>query len=141
MKTSEFIKKMQQLGYGVIETSDMVSVTSNTIFGLVYAVAFKNQRALILNTASIELAQLCIYYSETPLSEREDEKKYTVVLPDSQRRGKRIMALGKLSEYDNEVIILHIKKETLETERCRLTEAEIKRNHEYLWQFAKEVAE
>ena len=89
---------------------------------------------IFLFTKDIELAKLCIEYAETPISEREEEKKYRVVLPDP-KNGCDVKYM--LTKQNGEVTILR-------AHRCHLTpltEAEIKRNHEYLWQFAKEVQE
>ena len=135
MKTSEFKKMVEELGFKVVEeTPNGISV--RTIHNeLIKAIVSKVlEDTLMLNTTSIKLMKLCIEYAETPIEEREDEKKYTVVLPDP-KNGYDVKYM--LTKQNGEVTILR-------AHRCHLTpltEAEIKRNHEYLWQFAKEVAE
>jgi len=137
MKTKEFIKRVKEMGYDVDNTTALLRINKQ---GDRCANIEKNyDEMLLFNTANIPFAKLCIEYAETPIAEREEMKKYTVVIPDPLRRGRRVMALGRLEEYKDEIIIQHLKPETLKSERCILTEAEIKRNHAYLWQFAKEV--
>lgn len=135
MKTSEFKKRAKELGFKVVdETPNGISV--RTIHSeLIKAIVSRVLKdTLMLDTASIELMKLCIEYAETPISEREEEKKYRVVLPDP-KNGYDVKYM--LTKQNGEVTILR-------AHRCHLTpltESEIKRNHEYLWQFAKEVQE
>lgn len=133
MKTSEFIKKVEDMGY-------RAEITGNTMFikgkygvflGFSY---FQFENHFQIDTADLKLAKLCIEYAETPLADREEEKKYTVVLPDPRNDSTHRYMLVK--RYDGIRIgwchVSHLQG---------LTESEIKRNHEYLWQFAKEVKE
>lgn len=134
MKTSEFKKRVMELNLGVevIETSNSITVRamySELIKAIVSAVS---EDTLMLNTTNIKLMKLCIKYAETPIEEREEEKKYTVVLPDPRNDGTHCQALYK-GLYG--ICIGYVYRYDLEG----FTEAEIKRNHEYLWQFAKEV--
>jgi hypothetical protein len=78
--------------------------------------------------------KLCIEYAETPLLEREKEKKYTVVVPDP-RNNKDFMYM--LIKRDDSIEIGWCHKSHL----TGLTESEIKRNHGYLWEFREEVKE
>ena len=137
MKTSEFKKRVIELGY-FFEDMPWEIIVSYPHKGT-YVNLSKGNNDIVLDTRDIELAKLCIEYAETPLSEREDEKKYIVILPDPKRIGKRVYALGKNL---GEVIIRNTQREDFkDSNTFHLTEAEIKRNHEYLWQFAKEVRE
>ena len=85
------------------------------------------------------MIKLCLEYAETPVSEREDEKKYRVRIPDSPERTP-VYALCKLV---NGCVVINQTNESnfQEHDRFHLTESEIKRSHEYLWQFAREVVE
>ena len=103
------------------------------------AVVWMKANRLMLTTAyGIPFIKLCLEYAETPIEEREEEKKYIVILPDPEQNSLHVRALCKaginrvIIGFDNELIV---KKQG----SFRLTEAEIKRNHEYLWQLAKEV--
>ena len=135
MKTSEFKKMVKELGFKVVEeTPNGISVRtihSELIKAIVSKVLEDN---LMLNTSSIKLMKLCIEYAETPIEEREDEKKYRVVLPDP-RNNEDFKYMLKNRCGSIEIGFCH------KSYLAGLTEAEIKRNHEYLWQFAKEVVE
>ena len=133
MKTSEFKKRLEELSYKVTLKRGMF-LDISTHHGKHCAEICIVSKFFALNTVSLELAKLCIEYVETPIEEREEEKKYRVVLPDP-RNGYDVKYM--LTKQNGEVTILR-------AHRCHLTpltEAEIKRNHEYLWQFAKEVVE
>ncbi len=138
MKTKEFIKEVKKLGYEKVDVArDRINIID---YGLCKAsVSLKIEKDIFLDTGSYSIVKLIVEYADTPIEEREEEKLYTVVLHDPKRRGRKVMALGKLEEHRNEVIIQKVKKETLNCDRCKLTESEIKENHAYLWQFAKEV--
>ena len=140
MKTSEFKKMVKELGFKVVdETPNGISVRTihNELVKAIVSRVLKD--TLLLNTTSIKLMKLCIEYAETPIEEREEEKKYRVRIPDSPERTP-VYALCKLV---NGCVVINQTNESnfQEYDRYRLTEAEIKRNHEYLWQFAKEVHE
>jgi len=135
MKTSEFKKRLGELQYLVCEDGRFLDI--KTLFGKHCARICIVSDLVQLNTVSLELAKLCIEYAETPIEEREEEKKYRVRIPDSPERTP-VYALCKLV---NGCVVINQTNESnfQEHDRYRLTEAEIKRNHEYLWQFAKEV--
>ena len=140
MKTSEFIKRVRNLGFDVVEEIRNGLTYCNVYGGfLMAAVSTVEQGEIWLGTTSMDLIKLCIEYAETPLSEREYEKKYRVRIPDSPERTP-VYALCKLV---NGCVVINQTNENnfQEHDRYRLTEAEIKRNHEYLWQLAKEVQE
>ena len=135
MKTSEFKMRIKQLGYclGTYDTRVEVLVGYS---GWEPSAEIWNTKigACKINTGNIELIKLCIEYAETPIEEREDEKKYTVVLPDPRNDRTHCQALFK-GLYG--ICIGYVYRHDLQS----FTEAEIKRNHEYLWRFAKEVVE
>lgn len=135
MKTSEFIKKVDALRYEVIEIDDVIKV--KTYFGKDCAQLCTVNKLFMLNTENSELAKLVIEYIETPIHEREDEKKYRVRIPDSPERTP-VYALCKLV---NGCVVINQTNESnfKEHDRYILTESEIKKNHAYLWQFAKEI--
>ena len=138
MKTSEFKRRVRELGYRTCENAAWLDV-----------IAFNHHipevqvntaiDVLRINSTNKDLVKLCIEYAETPISEREDEEKYRVRIPDSPERTP-VYALCKLV---NGCVVINQTNESnfQEHDRYKLTEAEIKRNHEYLWQFAKEVQE
>ena len=136
MKTSEFISKVESLGYQVNVREFWIDVIDR--FG-VKGVVFTNGSNLALSTNNIDLVKICVEYAETPIHEREDIKKYVVVIPDKENESKeRVYALARVD--DGRVMINRPKIENLrQNERYHLTEEEIKRNHAYLWEFAEEV--
>lgn len=138
MKTSEFIKRVEGLGHRVCENEAWLDIIAlnHHIPEVQVNTAID---AIRINTTNKDIVKLCIEYAETPISEREEEKKYIVVLPDPESEG----ASFALARTVNETIVINVaKKSNIEAlKRYRLTESEIKRNHEYLWQFAREVGE
>lgn len=132
MKTSEFISKVESLQYDVSTVEGFIYI--KTYFGTTCARAYTKGRHVIFDTDNMNLAELVIEYAETPIEEREDEKKYIVILPDPRNDGAHCQALYK-GVYG--ICIGYGYRHDLQG----FTEAEIKRNHEYLWQFAKEVQE
>lgn len=83
MRTEEFIKRVEELGYDVeLYPSHVVITTSNISVATVYT-----QRLYEINTRSIvkvelthkeELFDLIIKYAKTPIEEREEPKKFYV---------------------------------------------------------------
>lgn len=138
MKTSEFKRRTRELGYRTCENAAWLDVIAFNRYVPEVQVHTAID-AIRVNTTNKELIKLCIEYTETPISEREEEKKYRVVLPDPESEGSSFA----LARTVNETIVINVaKKSNIEAlKRYRLTESEIKRNHEYLWQFAKEVVE
>lgn len=69
----------------------------------------------------------------------EKEKRYRVKLPDVESESYNNL-LGLRRTGDDRIVICKIKLSTfLHSDNVCFTEQEIKRNHEYLWQFAEEV--
>lgn len=67
----------------------------------------------------------------------EEEEKYRVELPDPEKNSNKVVLMRT---QDGRVVINKVKAEHFyEKEEVKLTEDEIKRNHEYLWVFAEEV--
>ena len=134
MKASEFKKRLREIGYVTNDSTGFISIRG---------ISMEQERAKIyksivaqlsLDTTDYDLIKLCIEYAETPIEEREEEKKYIVILPDPRNDGTHCQALYK-GLYG--ICIGYAYRHDLQG----FTEAEIKRNHEYLWRFAKEVAE
>lgn len=75
MKTNEFIKKLNELGYNVKETehsmivrkeyTHLAVIDKENIYGFKYF--YHNDK---------DLFKLCVDYTSTPIEEREEEKKY-----------------------------------------------------------------
>lgn len=81
MNTSEFIKKINELGYNVKETehsmivrkeyTHLAVIDKENIYGFKYF--YHNDK---------DLFKLCVDYTSTPIEEREDEKKYCLLKID-----------------------------------------------------------
>lgn len=81
MKTSEFIEKAKK--YGIVsETHSDIRVEQLT-FVIASVYKFGVFDFLIDTTCPPELAHLIIDYANTPLNEREEEKKYWLLMPDN----------------------------------------------------------
>ena len=85
MKTKELVKKIRDLGYKVEE--DEYEIKSYGDVGLSYTI-FKKYMGLVMedtllvSSKGVEELKSIIEYLETPLEEREEEKKYYLRLPD-----------------------------------------------------------
>ena len=136
MKTSEFISKVESLGYQVNVREFWIDVIDR--FG-VKGVVFTNGSNLALSTNNIDLVKICVEYAETPILERRDVKKYIAKIPDPENLStERIYTLVRA--FNGNIMISRPQtKRILENEAYHLTEEEIKRNHAYLWEFAEEV--
>ena len=136
MKTSEFISKVESLGYQVNVCEFWIDVIDR--FG-VKGVVFTNGSNLALSTNNIDLVKICVEYAETPILERRDVKKYIAKIPDPENLStERIYTLVRA--FNGNIMISRPQtKRILENEAYHLTEEEIKRNHAYLWEFAEEV--
>lgn len=140
MKTSEFIRRLGSRYRAVsVDYGHLIKIVDSFCDEMAIISCLKSSD-ISLFTEDIGLAKLCIEYAETPIEEREDEKKYTVVLPDPEYIGTLRIALCRM--FDKHVVLtLTHEAAVIDNENMHLTEAEIKRNHEYLWQFAKEIKE
>ena len=79
MKTSEFIKKVEKLGYRVEDTGFNLYLYSGE--DLVAFVGKKKQYVLeiynfFLKQNAEALVDLCLEYAQTPIEEREEEEKF-----------------------------------------------------------------
>ena len=139
MKTSEFKKKIAEEGYRTSDNKRTISVFTKNGADVAVIDCYLPEY-FYMNTSNIQIAKLVIEYAETPIEEREEEKKYIVVLPDPEDGSNLKIVLARTQDKRIALNVAMIKR-TREWIRFHLTEAEIKRNHEYLWQFAKEVQE
>lgn len=74
MKTSEFIKKVEKLGYSIFKGSSVLYIRANDLtLGLV---SLEKMYYMDLETELKELFDLCVEYAQTPLTEREEEQKF-----------------------------------------------------------------
>jgi hypothetical protein len=86
MKTKEFIKAIEKLGYYPYEENVIIKVTRSQSIPFVYAdVATNHQNVLgtdyfpfmeLSNEKQVELLDVLIEYARTPIEEREEEKVY-----------------------------------------------------------------
>lgn len=79
MKTSEFIKRVEELGYSVINSKYTIYVNKDEILlaiiekGRQYKLETYN---LTAEQNAEELFDLCVEYAKTPIEEREEEEKF-----------------------------------------------------------------
>ncbi len=132
MKTKQFIKEVKDMGFEVREHYLYSSIKIFKREEQIAVVWMKANRLMLTTAYGIPFIKLCLEYAETPIEEREEEKKYIVILPDPRNDGDYRYALCK--RHDG-IGIGHVHRSGC----SKITESEIKRNHEYLWQFAKEV--
>ena len=79
MKTKEFIKRIESIGYKMVKTDWYINIYDKyNITEQVASVNIYAERQLSISNAFYDLTKLIIEYAETPLDEREDEKKYNV---------------------------------------------------------------
>lgn len=81
MKTSEFIKKVGELGHWADSKTNYIDIYRDDYNGdLLVEVSkvhlYNLDTQYTLSTISKELWELLIDYASTPVEEREDEKKY-----------------------------------------------------------------
>ena len=142
MKTSEFIRRLGSR-YRVVSFNygHLIKIV-DSFCDEVAVISCLKSSDISLSTKDIGLAKLCIEYAETPIEEREEEKKYTVILPDSEPDYPTSLRYVLYRTDSDKIAIVHAIKSKLDIgDMFHLTESEIKKNHEYLWQFAKEVKE
>lgn len=79
MKTSEFKKRVEELGYSVINSKYTIYVNKDEILlaiiekGRQYKLETYN---LTAEQNAEELLDLCVEYAKTPINEREEEEKF-----------------------------------------------------------------
>lgn len=85
MKTKEFIKKIEKMGYDIEIAYDTIRVTYD---GGILARIDKVKPYTLDTKATFEvkhvkeLFDLCVEYARTPIEEREEEKKYYLRMSD-----------------------------------------------------------
>lgn len=83
MKTSEFIKKVKELGYDIkISGEDVIIKHDGCIFAMISRTSpytMSTYTAFRVKHAD-ELLDLCVEYVKTPIEERKDVKKYHLYL-------------------------------------------------------------
>lgn len=86
MKTSEFIKKVKELGFNVIVSPYSILIDKGgTLLAIVETVKeYKIETFnIFVEQKAKELFDICVEYARTPLSERKEEKKYYLRLKDA----------------------------------------------------------
>lgn len=88
MKTSEFIKKVKELGYDIkISGEDVIIKHDGCIFAMISRTSpytMSTYTAFRVKHAD-ELLDLCVEYVKTPIEERKDVKKYHLYLKNKNR--------------------------------------------------------
>lgn len=81
MKTKEFIRRVEELGYQVHDAPESILVYNE--YGITYAKILPYQYAIstigdgfYAHKKHKELYKLCIDYTATPIEDREEEKKF-----------------------------------------------------------------
>lgn len=96
MKTSEFIKKVKELGYDIkISGEDVIIKHDGCIFAMISRTSpytMSTYTAFKVKHAD-ELLDLCVEYVKTPIEEREEEEKFYL--------RKKHKAFYEYSEYLN----------------------------------------
>lgn len=98
MKTREFIKKINELGYNVKETehnmivrkeyTHLAVIDKENIYGFKYF--YHNDK---------DLFKLCVDYTSTPIEEREEEKRYYLFKIDRKFYENEYLNYGKNYHY------------------------------------------
>ena len=132
MKTKEFIEQVKELGYEVIEANDhwhpelicinimkKLKLKNGRLEGASeYSKVSENiENRLDVHSSSYNLVKLIIEYAETPLAEREDDKKYYVKVFNNYR--------GYLNFNCNTGDAMTASIEQIVGFKMRFTEAEI----------------
>ena len=134
MKTKQFIKEVKHMGFEAREYHLFPVIEIFKSEEQIAAVWMNENRLILTTTCDIPFIKLCLEYAETPIKDREEEKEDIVILPDPRNVGEYRYALCKrLDSIGMGIGRVHRSRYS------KLTESEIKRNHEYLWQFEKEV--
>ncbi len=131
MKTKEFIKRVEELGYAVIEKKFTLNVCRNK--EEIISISEFMRSVLHVDSRHLELIKLSLEYAETPIEEREEEKRYVVIIPDWKNTERHKYGIANHGGH------IGLGFYQVSWFRGGLTEKEIKLNHEYLWQFAQEV--
>lgn len=88
MKTSEFIRRVNELGYGITDRDGTIRVSTNYDESVA---AMSVSRVNVMDTyyagndVPNELFDLCVDYARTPIKERKDVKKYYLYNPIKEK--------------------------------------------------------
>ena len=87
MKTKEFIKRVNELGYYVeIDSDTVIKCDGCTLARINERRPYKmNANAMVEVKDAKELFDLCVEYARTPIKERKDVKKYYLYLKNKNR--------------------------------------------------------
>jgi hypothetical protein len=131
MKTSEFIQKVNEMGFGIKEYQYCIKVTienmngfKNYEFGYISTAEPNHLEFKPVNGSCVELFDLMIEYTKTPIEEREETPKYILVYPKGFYTSKNVLTRSKQTGvyYD---LGMHDTKYK-DTWKCEFTEQEIK---------------
>lgn len=79
MKTNDFIRRVEKIGYKTEKTYSYIDIyDADNMIEPAASVNMYRESQLFIYHAYYELTKLIIEYAETPLAEREDDKKYYV---------------------------------------------------------------
>ena len=82
MKTSEFIKRVEELGYEVVEGWDSVRVfRDNSSVATVHGIRVNSLDTYWEKDVPHELFHVLFSYASTPIEERKEDKKYYLYHP------------------------------------------------------------
>lgn len=88
-----------------------------------------------------KLALAWLMYPNVIIKDVKVEKLYRVALPDRESNASANLLALRRTE-DGRIVINKVKyRSFMDSDSVRLFEHEIKRNHDYLWQFAEEVVD
>lgn len=98
MKTSEFIQKVNEMGFGIKEYQYCMKVTignmngfKNYEFGYISTAEPNHLEFKPVNGSCVELFDLMIEYTKTPIEEREETPKFRLVYPERFYGVKKII--------------------------------------------------
>ena len=150
MKTTEFVKKVEALGYEVGSFKTDMNICDSD--GHELAIVSKKHR-FVMDTNAFDfvtyvndedtekLATLLFEYSATPIADREEEKRYRVKFPGIKRDGKNIYIMRTYNSDGTQGIDWSPEEYIFNDYpgAYLFTEKEIKSMNEHYWHFAEEV--
>ena len=148
MKTTEFVKKVEALGYEVhsghqyieieLNDEDVVDVLKTKRW--VYDCEFEGFE-LLSEIKQTELMELVREYTSTRMVNREEEKWYRVKFPGIKRDGKNIYIMRTYNSDGTQGIDWSPEEYIFNDYpgAYLFTEKEIKSMNEHYWHFAEEV--
>lgn len=150
MKTKEFNQEVAKLGFVVspqerntyIECDGVIIAKVSRLYTLVFSTHFAEFSDL-QSCDQNKIFDLCTQLAKTPLTEREEEKRYRVKFPAITRGGNAIYLQRETSHRDP--IGIDWSEEGFiyneEPDSYIFTEQEIKDINGSYWEFAEEVTE